>query len=59
MAHINSRRDFLSAGSLGFLGLTLSDYLQAAAVPEPATSALLIAGLACGAAVVRRRGICA
>jgi len=31
MAHFNSRRDFLSVGSLGFLGLTLSEYLQAAA----------------------------
>jgi hypothetical protein len=35
MAHINSRRDFLSAGSLGFLGLTLSEYLQAAATTSP------------------------
>jgi uncharacterized protein (DUF1501 family) len=41
MAHINSRRDFLSAGSLGFLGLTLSEYLQAAAAttsPSKATA---------------------
>ncbi|MBI1787793.1 MAG: DUF1501 domain-containing protein [Acidobacteria bacterium] len=30
MRHPASRRDFLSAGSLGFLGLTLSDYLAAA-----------------------------
>src|SRR5262245_49011706 len=29
--HPVSRRDFVSAGSLGFLGLTLSDYLRAAA----------------------------
>ena len=28
----HSRRSFISAGSLGFFGLTLSDYLQAAAV---------------------------
>ena len=28
--HPTSLRDFLSAGSLGFLGLTLSDYLRAA-----------------------------
>src|SRR5919106_522038 len=28
--HPASRRDFLSAGSLGFLGLTLSEYLAAA-----------------------------
>jgi uncharacterized protein (DUF1501 family) len=28
--HPGSRRDFLSVGSLGFLGLTLSEYLQAA-----------------------------
>jgi len=45
MAHINSRRDFLSAGSLGFLGLTLSEYLQAAATTQPfkptATSVIL------------------
>ncbi|MEO8129417.1 MAG: DUF1501 domain-containing protein [Bryobacteraceae bacterium] len=45
MAHNNSRRDFLSAGSLGFLGLTLSEYLQAAAVSQPfkptATSVIL------------------
>jgi hypothetical protein len=30
------RRDFLSAGSLGFLGLTLSDYLRAASEKAPA-----------------------
>jgi uncharacterized protein (DUF1501 family) len=30
-----SRRDFLSVGSLGFLGLTLSEYLQAAAAKAP------------------------
>ena len=29
--HPTSRRSFLSAGSLGFLGLTLSEYLSAAA----------------------------
>ncbi len=29
--HPTSRRDFLNVGSLGFLGLTLRDYLQAAA----------------------------
>src|SRR6202167_3426655 len=35
--HFNSRREFLNAGSLGFLGLNLSEYLQAAAarVPSP------------------------
>jgi len=32
----NSRRDFLSVGSLGFLGLTLSEYLRAAAAKSPA-----------------------
>jgi Uncharacterized protein conserved in bacteria len=31
----NSRRDFLSVGSLGFLGLTLSEYLCAAAAKSP------------------------
>ena len=45
MAHISSRRDFLSAGSLGFLGITLSEYLQAAATTSPfqakATSVIL------------------
>ena len=30
MQHPKTRRDFLSAGSLGFLGLTLRDYLAAA-----------------------------
>ncbi len=29
--HPFSRRNFISAGSLGFLGLTLSEYLEAAA----------------------------
>src|ERR1700722_14947385 len=33
--HFTSRRDFLNAGSLGFLGLTLSDYLRAASVEAP------------------------
>src|SRR5580704_16812267 len=33
-----TRRDFLSVGSLGFLGLTLSEYLQAAAVKAPSTA---------------------
>ena len=42
----SSRRDFLSVGSLGFLGLTLSEYLQAAAtakapVQGKATSVIL------------------
>jgi hypothetical protein len=36
--HFSSRRQFLNAGSLGFLGLTLSDYLRAASV-EPAKGA--------------------
>src|SRR5437016_1723159 len=44
--HPGSRRDFLSVGSLGFLGLTLSDYLQAAAAKGPAqgkaTSVILL-----------------
>ena len=31
MKHLASRREFLSAGSLGFLGLTLGEYLAAAA----------------------------
>jgi len=35
MTRIGSRRDFLSVGSLGFLGLTLSEYLQAAAEASP------------------------
>src|SRR5881398_2518327 len=42
--HPSSRRDFLSVGSLGFLGLTLSEYLQPAAtspVPGKATSVIL------------------
>src|SRR5713226_10223707 len=43
--HPSSRRDFLSVGSLGFLGLTLSEYLQAAAAKSPgqgkATSVIL------------------
>jgi uncharacterized protein (DUF1501 family) len=33
--HFSSRREFLNAGSLGFLGLTLSDYLRAASVEAP------------------------
>jgi uncharacterized protein (DUF1501 family) len=33
--HPASRRDFLTIGSLGFLGLTLSEYLQAAATKSP------------------------
>jgi uncharacterized protein (DUF1501 family) len=33
--HPASRRDFLTVGSLGFLGLTLSEYLQAAAAKAP------------------------
>ena len=33
--HPASRRDFLTVGSLGFLGLTLSEYLQAAATKSP------------------------
>src|SRR4030088_2865304 len=32
--HPSSRRDFLSVGSLGFLGLTRSEYRQAAATPK-------------------------
>ncbi len=32
--HPASRRDFLSAGSLGFLGLTLSEYLSAASTAK-------------------------
>ena len=36
------RRQFLSAGSLGFLGLTLRDYLEAAPAPKAkATSVIL------------------
>ncbi|MBK5294182.1 MAG: DUF1501 domain-containing protein [Acidobacteriia bacterium] len=38
MQHSTSRRDFLSAGSLGFLGLTLGDYYRAAAAQAPALS---------------------
>ena len=33
--HYSSRRDFLNAGSLGFLGLTLSEYLKASSVDTP------------------------
>ncbi len=33
------RRDFLNAGSLGFLGLTLSDYLRAAAAAKAPSAA--------------------
>jgi uncharacterized protein (DUF1501 family) len=33
--HPASRREFLNVGSLGFLGLTLSEYLQAAAEKTP------------------------
>ena len=44
--HPSSRRDFLSVGSLGFLGLTLSEYLQAATAKAPAggkaTSVILL-----------------
>ena len=36
MKHPASRRDFMSVGSLGFLGLTLSEYLSAAAEKAPA-----------------------
>lgn len=36
--HFSSRRAFLNAGSLGFLGLTLGDYLRAASV-EPSKGA--------------------
>ncbi len=35
MRHPTSRRDFLNAGSLGALGITLSDYLRAAAAKDP------------------------
>lgn len=35
MAHRPSRRDFLNVGSLGFLGLTLGDYLAAATTASP------------------------
>src|SRR5688572_25592501 len=35
--HTPSRRDFLNVGSLGFLGLTLSEYLSAAASSTSAT----------------------
>jgi len=42
--HFSSRRDFLSAGSLGFLGLTLSDYLRAAqtAAAKPKANAVIL-----------------
>src|SRR5579864_2774261 len=44
--HPSTRRDFLNVGSLGFLGLTLSEYLQAAAtkspVPGKANSVILL-----------------
>src|SRR5262249_26318672 len=33
--HRSSRREFLGVGSLGFLGLTLADYLAAAATDPP------------------------
>ena len=36
-----SRRDFLRAGALTFLGLSLSEYLQLSAAPTFAKSALL------------------
>lgn len=36
MRHPASRRDFINAGSLGFLGLTLSEYLSAASEKAPA-----------------------
>lgn len=36
MRHAVSRRDFISAGSLGFLGISLNDYLRAAASPKVA-----------------------
>src|SRR5258705_5982391 len=41
--HPTTRRDFLSVGSLGFLGLTLSEYLKAAKAPVQgkATSVIL------------------
>ena len=42
--HPSTRRDFLTVGSLGFLGLTLSEYLQAAAkspIPAKANSVIL------------------
>ena len=35
MQHPATRRQFISTGSLGFLGLTLRDYLQAASNKEP------------------------
>lgn len=38
MKHAASRRDFLNVGSLGFLGLTLQDYLAAAATKTPAAA---------------------
>jgi uncharacterized protein (DUF1501 family) len=39
MRHPVSRREFLSAGSLGFLGLTLPEYLAAASSKPPAANA--------------------
>ncbi|MGH9721051.1 MAG: DUF1501 domain-containing protein [Bryobacteraceae bacterium] len=39
MRHPTSRRDFLNAGSLGFLGITLGDYLRAAAAEKPPSKA--------------------
>jgi uncharacterized protein (DUF1501 family) len=36
MRHPASRREFLTAGSLGFLGITLGEYLKAAATNPPA-----------------------
>jgi uncharacterized protein (DUF1501 family) len=39
MRHPVSRREFLSAGSLGFLGLTLPQYLAAASSKPPAANA--------------------
>src|SRR5579883_927851 len=38
MRHRASRRDFVSAGSLGFLGLTLREYLAAAPARLPETA---------------------
>jgi uncharacterized protein (DUF1501 family) len=37
MRHPVSRRDFISAGSLGFLGISLNDYLRAAAASKVAS----------------------
>jgi uncharacterized protein (DUF1501 family) len=44
MRHPLSRRDFVSAGSLGFLGLTLADYLKAAQqeTSKPKASAVIL-----------------